>query len=458
MAVIAPDYATSSKFLSQLAELDRKLQKQSTRKYLDQLIHEEFNQEGKQSVRYLQAGRYEIFVEASHKTSDAFDHLTHDLALSKCDVISYLEKQILRDKRLSFQKKIGVCNFELGNISIIANFESAPAQAPHIDMTLPNYQCGLLISHASAGTLFSETTLPIANVDDMARHWSKEGHPMPDGLRVALENDALVRILLNNYGKVLDSTLTLFSPGKTLERGTLMTLPGGVVHAGPSSTTYRSVIFASIWPKGSIEPSYDTDTQYSSITLCCQLLLFIWGNISVTERTYMLERIVSYIHDKGFQDMSHHLPEGPLAVFLEIVERGTYPANMTLDGLILTTARNDAFMITEPSQHTHPAHNSRMIKTEFDALKCLSVTNDLLVNFGGEWYKVRLYRRPHSIYVMMYYPTDNTWEGSKPEDRYTLTLDTADELFNGSNGVVRDSDGAKLQFKRTTLQRKKRRL
>jgi hypothetical protein len=81
MAVIAPDYATSSKFLSQLAELDRKLQKQSTRKYLDQLIHDEFNQEGKQSVRYLQAGRYEIFVEASHKTSDAFDHLTARLGV-----------------------------------------------------------------------------------------------------------------------------------------------------------------------------------------------------------------------------------------------------------------------------------------------------------------------------------------------------------------------------------------
>ena len=65
MAVIAPDYASSRKFLSNLAELDQILQQQSTRVYLDRLIDEEFNQDGNESVRRLQAARYEIFVMPS---------------------------------------------------------------------------------------------------------------------------------------------------------------------------------------------------------------------------------------------------------------------------------------------------------------------------------------------------------------------------------------------------------
>ena len=458
MAVIEPDDAQSSTFLSNLAELDQILRTRSTRIYLDRLIDEEFNQEDNESVRRLQAGRYEIFVEAKSKISRAFDHLTRDLTFSKCDVISYVQKQILRDKRLSQKNDhSSKGGYELGNISIILNFEAAPAQAPHIDMTLPNYQCALLISDCTPGTLFSETTQPITNVDDLARHWSDNGHQMPHDLRGALENDDLVRNLLNKFGKLLHTTLTLVSPGKTLKRGTLITLPGSVVHAGPSSTTFRSVLFASMWPKGSTEPRYDPDTQYSSIILCSHLLSLVWSNIGLTERIYILERTVSYIKDKGLQDMSNHFPNGPLSAFLEVVALGKYPANMTLEGLILKSARNDAFAICEPCKHP-PPDNSRRMKAKFDHLKCLSVTNDLSASFDGKWYKVLLYRRPNSKYVLMYYPEDNTWEGNKPDDRYTLTLNTSDELFDGSNGVVRGSDGAEIQFKQPRIPRKKARL
>lgn len=173
----------------------------------------------------------------------------------------------------------------------------------------------------------------------------------------------------------------------------------------------------------------------------------------------MLERVVSYIQEKDLGDLSHHFPEGPLAAFLEMVESGTYPANMTLGDLILKSARNEAFVICEPSKHAPSPDNSRVTTVDLDALKCLSVPNGLLSNFGGEWYQVVVYQRPSSDYVMLYYPSDNTWEGKKPEDRYTLTVHTANELFDGSNGVVHDSDGTKIQFKRmSTIQRKKPRL
>ena len=440
MEVIPP---SSTEIVSKLSQLDNLLKKKSTRALFDRLINE-----GDDSIRIVQAGRYEVFVEAMFKTSYAFDHLTQNkLRMSKQEMICYLKAQVLRDSRLTNKS-----SYEFGNISFIITYDPVPAQVPHIDMILPNYQCGLILTEGAPGTLYGETTCELATVDDLVRHWSCP--PMSRNLRKALENELLVNKLLEEFGKVLLSP-TMLSPGDTLTRGTVLTLPGSTVHAGPATTSYRSVLFASVWPKGDAAPRYDPDTQYTSTVLCGHLLSLVWSKIGVKDRKYMLERTVSCIQDTLIRHVSNHFTEGPMAAFLEMVEHDKYPAKMTLKKLILKSAKDDRFVASGDPQKI-----DKTIIVKIDDLECVSVTDNLMALYGEEWFKVIVYRRPLSKNVMLYYPGEKQWEGGTPTDQYTLTLERPGELFDGSNGILRGSDEIEIRFSRTTAttSKKKRRL
>ena len=50
---------------------------------------------------------------------------------------------------------------------------------------------------------------------------------------------------------------------KLYDIGTCMTLPGGVIHAGPKSQKFWAILFFTATPKGNLGDVYDSDTQHN---------------------------------------------------------------------------------------------------------------------------------------------------------------------------------------------------
>jgi hypothetical protein len=74
--------------------------------------------------------------------------------------------------------------------------------------------------------------------------------------------------------------------------GSLVSLPGGVPHAGPavmaSRKNFRAVLFFTAAP-GDAE-GYNVDTQYCRTTLIGDIIMFTWISMKAKERKYMLTR------------------------------------------------------------------------------------------------------------------------------------------------------------------------
>ena len=78
--------------------------------------------------------------------------------------------------------------------------------------------------------------------------------------------------------------------GKTqlLPAGTLLSLPGGVAHAGPAGDGFRAVLFFSSSPKGMKE--YNPDVQYCKTTIVSDIILYTWESLDSVDREYLLKK------------------------------------------------------------------------------------------------------------------------------------------------------------------------
>jgi hypothetical protein len=101
--------------------------------------------------------------------------------------------------------------------------------------------------------------------------------------------------LLQNYGICLSTTqldgYCQQPETDLLAIGTVMSLPGGVLHGGPASTGYRAVLF---WlAHGESNDIYDIDEQYFDGLLLTDLLLPLWRFISTEDRYRFLQLLHS---------------------------------------------------------------------------------------------------------------------------------------------------------------------
>ena len=436
------------------------LPKRSTQLFLDQWM-EHWNGTTPESVRMIQANRYEIFCQPVHqqqssstlnntnntnkknKTSTSqlikdtacLDSLLRRHGLDPTDtkqcLMDYAQAQAHRDPRLTLDQ------YKFGNFSLILTYGTVEAQAPHIDVLYPNHQCGLLVT-ASPGTMWyptllgTSTTCPLSTIPQLLSAWERANaydhgyynhntptttttrttnddqdhenhqpqgrpgqgdfcpHPLergvPPSLVQALYHSKDAQTLIRGYGTVLlpeedfvqkkptsnqhqndndddhqttnDSDAPAHShavvPGGNDEDrlssypvGTLFSLPGSMVHAGPASTEFRAVLFFSAWPRPSRNKSgasssphhqqpvhprseaeqennnnnnnkdlpttpettsappvvaeYDPDTQYSSVFLCGRLVQLLWRQVGMdtAARRYLLYQLYRYIRRGG---------------------------------------------------------------------------------------------------------------------------------------------------------------
>ena len=110
------------------------------------------------------------------------------------------------------------------------------------------------------GTLFRETrrTSRLSSIRKLVDRWnSMADSEVPEGLKMALRRTNAVAKLIKSYGDVLADLRGFGSGGEDSFQdrqpiGTVLSLPGSVVHAGPAMGRgkTRAVIFFSATPVG----------------------------------------------------------------------------------------------------------------------------------------------------------------------------------------------------------------
>ena len=120
----------------------------------------------------IQADRYEVFVEARSKPCTAFDYLSKKVPVSKRVpkmkqiLLQYAKDQAIKDPRLN-----GKTEYIFGNFSLLITYGRCKGQEPHIDLLLPNWQFGLVLTDNAPATCFTQSCAYVQTVKDVqARH------------------------------------------------------------------------------------------------------------------------------------------------------------------------------------------------------------------------------------------------------------------------------------------------
>jgi hypothetical protein len=182
------------------------------------------------------------------------------------------------------------------NFSVIISYEPVVAQVAHVDMAHPNWQYGMTLSGPSPSTLVYDVPAPqmitTAAAFFKALITHNGGPPLPaSGWNVRAYETA--QKFVEKYGNVLAVYFHSIrgSNKQNVETGTLMSLPGGVVHAGPPSTANRAVLFFSSSQEGT--ESYDSNEQYNAATLLHTIVWNMWSSVrSIKKRRWLLAHLI----------------------------------------------------------------------------------------------------------------------------------------------------------------------
>jgi len=460
-----------------LSKLDGVLKKPSVKRRLAQRLRA-----GDSSLRLIQAGRYEIFVQARNKASDAFDSLVEGGNRFpegfKSALLRFATEQARRDPRLQNGR------YSFGNFSLIVNYDPVQPQAPHIDLLWPNFQFGLAVTDNIPGTLFREVGAHVATVDDLLATWRAQGWgEPPSALTAAMRKESRLRDLVREYGDVLappHSCSPRPSPSSAREKeeaggmigsavpiraGTLLSLPGSVVHAGPRSSGFRAVMFFSAWPEGSDVAEYDPDTQYSSVLLCGHLVSLMWAQIGVgfSERLYLLRVLAGEIESCPVKDLWLHFSEGEFAKFIKCIERGTFSKKRgdtrgdSRAAYIEKSARNAGLCTSSIPFGLGPVgiDQKNLVRVSVKGLEA---------EWGRRYHQVVVYR-DQSGRIYLRYPSltpgqkrkIESWEGLDDGENYRLEFKAngrKGRMFDGENGTLFDSEGQKIKCRSKKRARK----
>jgi hypothetical protein len=311
MIVVAPpNNSTAAHQVLLLHKLDRLLYQKSVRKHMDDLMVTG-TEENTTGLRRIQQGRYEIFVKARNKETKAFDWICSQLLpeedplMVKKTIVQFALQQACKDPRIGGEGK----HYSFDNFSLIVTYNSVKAQAPHIDLLHPNHQFGLILTDHSPGTLVYETQYNVQTVDDIRRAWPD----LPDTVAAAMANDTQASAMIRQFGNLLCPVVQQVESlpaDQVMSTGTLLSLPGSIIHAGPASHSFRAVLFFSAWPAASAVPQYNPDTQYFASLLCSDLVSVLWRTLAgPADRKYLLTKLACYVNHSRYNNLSHHLQD-----------------------------------------------------------------------------------------------------------------------------------------------------
>ncbi len=373
----------------------------------------------------IQGGRFEIYLSAPGKCSKAFDWIEqtiredHQIDDIRSHILDYAIAQARKDPRIASR------DFVFDNFSLLVNFDPVKAQLPHLDMVEPNFQFGLIITTESPGTTIYEPVYQIRSMEDVKERLWKDA---PQSVSKLMQLRA--QFLLNEYGNVLCSNLRSYYPG-ILQCGTLCSMPGSLIHAGPACEKFRAVLFFSASPRGYPAP-YHADTQYFAPTICATMVVtlgeYFWSQLTFEDRFFLFRKIAEA--RRSYPALENHLTNPTvehrtLRLFLEELRR----------------CKNDSELI-----EWYAAAFFEQVSVE--DLEAEEATN------CGVYSKVRVYQRRYksTCRIYLYWVNYEMWDPEFESQSFTLTMDQSprkrksggslcSRLFDGENGVLKDNDG-----------------
>jgi hypothetical protein len=230
----------------------------------------------------------------------------------RLNMITYAHQQMQEDGRTS-----GLKIFQDEGL-IISRKGTSAAQNPHMDLQDGrNVQGGLLITggdHIKAtyeyeptGTVVYDLTSFLCLYSDMPTGLSAVlgTNPEEDSVRGAAAKE--VSVLLLDFGRLLSEGLLQIScqPDRTddspLQTGAMFTLPGNVIHAGPSTTGgVRAILFLAATDHTT--GKYNPDLQYNRTNMWVSIAAHVWQlfrseHDQVEGRLYLLSKIKGSAED-----------------------------------------------------------------------------------------------------------------------------------------------------------------
>lgn len=222
-------------------------------------------------------------------------------------------------------------DLRLGNFSLLLSSKGCKRQFPHIDIVdEQNRQFLYAVSNRCAGTSYYPKHFPkrITTIKDLAEHWKMigtgigSGIDMPSSLVKVLQKESgsstcTLSTYLGACGSILSLTETQAEKDMkdvpSMASGTLLCIPGGVMHAGPgNSKGIRAVIF---FTGAHHKASFDCEkeVQYSPTKLAMHSLSLLWNQegMDVEARQFLLQ-ILAYNYLDGIPDV--RLKDAPLQI------------------------------------------------------------------------------------------------------------------------------------------------
>jgi hypothetical protein len=310
-------------------------------------------------IRYIQTNRIEMFVVSPDKSCAAFDQLCRNLLtqsprptqLHECydtvdairtAIVSYAKNATLLEDRLLMMmpssSRRGGDNpvVHYGTFSLIISNGIVPDQLPHVDVQPPDFQFGMIVTDNSPATrVYQSLRSVVRTPDDLAAFLGvgvgrvgvekvvrgdddddddddndapAAASSPPSKIAAVLAQFPASVELLQSFGLCL-STLntndyTLATAWDHLPAGTVLSLPGGQLHAGPACRDFRVVLF---WTAhGSAHSVYHPDIQYFDGLLLAELMLPIWRFITVEDRYRFLKLL--YPVTQRYKGLWGHFP------------------------------------------------------------------------------------------------------------------------------------------------------
>ena len=245
---------------------------------------------------------YHGFLTLVHFMNRTNDYQQIDAEAFRVDMIGYAHRQMREDERAA---NLDTMKDEA---LIISTQGFSAEQNPHLDIQDSRNLQGVMIISDGPGvraTYEYEAANPI--VVDLPSFLT-EYNDLPSSLISILGTDLesaakkQVQQLVSSYGKLLSEHIVLvsnqppLSEDSPLKTGSLLTLPGGVIHAGPSTEGVRAILFLAATNKDTIP--YDPDVQYTATNLWASIAEAVWGLLSIPGadskfegRDYLLGRI-----------------------------------------------------------------------------------------------------------------------------------------------------------------------
>lgn len=442
----------------------------------------------------------------------------------KNSILEFAVKQACRDPRIGNDSNHYNNNtrFHFDNFSLIVSHGTVDAQPVHIDLLAPNHQFGLILTDRSPLTLSYKTgpsiapsptnhPIPGSHIQSVADLQRQAWPDLPTPIVVTLEQNVTAVSLLQQFGDLLSPiivpendvvVLSSFLSSSldsnanatpaVVPAGTLVSLPGSVMHAGPAAPSFRAVLFFTAWPKPTttspilpmdpknnnnttedggldsntpvVVPQYHPDTQYWTSLLICDIILSVWNELNTDrERIYVLTKLADAIqaptasttttsgdhHPQPAQTLHRHLNNDFMIRFTKSMERKSYLHSGPKQKTNQPQSRCDCIADFAAQMGQQPVVGPIAYMDENHRfLEVLSVPN-LKTTWDGQACDICIYRNSysndndnivttrddecsannavdqctsHTTAAVIYYPSDESWEGTIPEKCYSLTL------------------------------------